>query len=576
LVFDYSKLPHDFPRRYVPRGAPFAWESLSPLFEELRTRPIKSREELEKWMADEDELNAVIYERKAVSMVNYSRQTDDEGFKKTYTDFVQELEPRIKLASFELVKKYVSLPARQELPPSQYMVTDRTRENLASIFREANVQLEKEDAKLVQEYQSVMGAMSIPFREEERTLQQMAKFLEEPDRALREEAWRLSTSRLLRDARALDEIYDGMVKVRDTIGRNAGFQNYRDYAFRLKNRFDYTPEDCLKFHDSVEKYFVPLSREIDEDRSRRMGLDRLMPWDLIADPKGRPPLAPFSGVEELVAGCARIFRKVDPQFSTYFDRMTELELRDLESRKGKAPGGFQEDFTETKLPFIFMNAAKRDGDVRTLLHESGHSFHAFLMRDAGLPLYNAGQGVPLEFAEVASTSMELVGGEHIEGTFYATEDARRSNLEEVVGMVKLFPWVAAIDSFQHWVYTNPGHSAEERAEAWSRTFRRFSGLESYEGFEDAMRYRWHRQLHLFQFPFYYIEYGIATLGALGIWLRYRKDPDGAIASYKRALSLGSSRTLPELFQAAGLPWDLGPGVIEEYSRELRTAWKSYA
>jgi oligoendopeptidase F len=574
LVFDYSNLPRDFSRRYVPPDMPFNWESLSPLFDELRVRPTDSREDLEKWMIDEDELNAVVYERKALAMVNYSRQTDDEGFKKAYTDFVQELEPRIKLASFELVRKYVSSPARKKLPPTQYLTTDRNRENAAKIFREANIQLEKEDAKLVEKYQSTMGAMALPFRGEERTLQQMSKFLEETDRSLREEAWRLFVSRLLRDAQRLDEIYDDMVKVRDAIARNADFQSYRDYAFRQKNRFDYTPEDCLKFHDAVEKFFVPLSREIDEERGRKLGLDRLMPWDLVVDPDGKPPLAPFNSAQELVAGCAMVFERIDSQLSKYFDRMTELELRDLESRKGKAPGGFSDYFAEVRLPFIFMNAAKMDRDVRVLLHESGHSFHGFLMRDTRLPLYNS--DVPLEFAEVASTSMELIGGEHLEGTFYGQEDARRSNKEEVISIVKLFTWVATIDSFQHWVYTNPGHSADERAEAWSRTFKRFSGLESYNGLEQALRYRWQRQLHLYEFPFYYIEYGIATLGALGIWLRYRKDPEGTIASYKRALSLGSSRTLPKLFQSAELPWDLGPGVIEAYSHELQSVWKTYA
>jgi oligoendopeptidase F len=576
LVFDYSKLPHDFPRRYVPLGMPFNWESLSPLFDELRTRPIGSKAELEKWIADEDELNAVIYERKTLAMVNYSRQTDDEGFKKAYEDFIQELEPRIKLASFELVKKYVSSPARKELAPTKYLTTNRIRENAARIFREANVPLEKEDAELVEKYQSTIGGMTISFRGEERTLQQMSKFYEETDRSLREEVWRLCTGRLLRDAQRLDEIYDDMIRVRDAIARNAGFQSYRDYIFLLKNRFDYTPEDCLRFHDAVEKYFVPLSHEIDKERIRKLGLDKLRPWDLVVDPSGRPPLAPFSSPQELVAGCARIFKKVDLQFSKYFDRMTELELRDLESRKGKAPGGFQDEFSEARLPFIFMNAAKRDMDVRTLLHESGHSFQAFLMRDVGLPFYNSSQNIPAEVAEVASTSMELIGGEHLEGIFYGPEDARRSNKEEVETMIKLFTWVATIDSFQHWVYTNPGHSADERAEAWSRTFRRFSGLESYDGLEQVLRYRWQRQLHLYQFPFYYIEYGIATLGALGIWLRYRRDPAGAIASYKRALSLGNSRALPELFQAAELPWDIGPKAIEAYSSELRSALKSYA
>ncbi len=574
-AFDYSRLPRDFPRKFVPRGMPFDWDSLSELYEDLKSRQVKSEADLEKWMADEDELSAVICEQKALAMVNYSRQTDDAAYRQAYERFVQELEPKVKLASFELLKKYASSPLTKELP-AKYSVTDRVRRNTVEIFREANVQLEKEEAQLIQNYQSTMGKMTVPFGGSERTIQQMAKFLEEVDRGLREETWRLTQGRLQEDAAALDDIYSRMVKVRTAMAKNAGYSNYRDYAFRLKNRFDYTPEDCVKFHDAVEKYFVPLSRELDEERRRRMGLDVLRPWDLQVDPDGRQPLAPFDRTEELLKGCVAIFDKVDPTLSSYFRRMVSLGLLDLESRKGKAPGGFQDEFSEVRLPFIFMNSAKRDGDMRTLLHESGHSFHSFLMRDAGLPFYDSGQNIPAEFAEVASSGMEHIGGEHLEGTFYGPKEARRSAWDEAVSTVKLFPWVATVDAFQHWVYTNPDHTVKERADAWTRIFRRFQGAESFEGLEPAMRVRWQRQLHIYQFPFYYIEYGIAYLGGLGIWMHYRKDPKGAVAAYKRALSLGYTKPLPELFRSAGLPWDFGPETLEKYSRELRGVIKQYS
>lgn len=575
MVFDYSKLPHEYPRKFVPGGISLEWESLSNLFEQLKSRPVQSRADLENWLADEDELNAVIYEQKALRLINYSRQTDSEEYRKAHMEFIQELEPRIKLAGFELGKKYVGSSARKDLPREGYMTSDRVRVNAQEIFRESNIPLEKEDAELAQQYQSVMAAMTVTFRSEERTLQQMVRLLEETDRSLREEAWRLSQERLQRDVGNLDELYGKMIKVRDSAAKNAGFRDYRDLAFRIRNRFDYTPEDCLRFHDATEKFFVPLSREIDRDRMAKMGLDVLKPWDVMVDPLGRSPLAPFADTEELVTGCARVFRKTDDQLAGYFARMMDLELLDLGSRKGKAPGGFQDDLAEARMPFIFMNAARRDYDVRTLMHESGHSFHAFLMRDAGLPFYNSGENMPTEFAEVASTTMELIGGEHLEGTFYSAEDTRRSNRAEAAQMVKLFTWVATIDSFQHWVYTHAGHSAEERTEQWVKTYLRFSGLENFEGLEDALRYRWQRQLHLFQAPFYYIEYGIATLGALGIWLHYRRDPEGGIAAYKTALSLGCSRTLPELFEAANLKWDIGPAALERFSGELRSLWAAY-
>lgn len=576
MVFDYARIPHDFPRRYVPGGMAFEWENLSQLYTELINRPLDTLETFEKWIADEDELAAIVYEQKAIRGINYSRQTDNEEYLKAHTGFIQELEPKLKLANFELEKKYASVPARKQLPPQKYAHSDRIRENALALFRDNNVPLEKQDAELAQEYQGVMGAITVSFRGEERTLQQMLAFLEEADRKTREEVWKLTLDRLMKDATKLDEIYGKMIQVRDVVSKNAGFSNYRDFVFRQKNRFDYTPEDCVKFHDAVEEYFVPLSRDIDRDRMAGLGIDTLRPWDVLADPKGRPALSPFADSDELVAGCASVFRRVDDQLFRYFTRMSQLELLDLFSRKGKAPGGYQEDLAEAKLPFIFLNAAKRDNDVRVLLHESGHSFHTFLMRDARLPFFNSGQNLPSEFAEVASTSMELIGGEHLEGTFYSAQDARRSNREEIERMVKLFTWVATIDAFQHWVYTHPGHSLQERADEWVKIMARFSGLESYEGLEDAQRYRWQRQLHLFHNPFYYIEYGIATVGALGIYLQYRRDPEGGIAAYKQALSLGSSRPLPQLFEAAGLKWGFGPDVIERYAGELKALWTSLA
>lgn len=481
----------------------------------------------------------------------------------------------MKLAGFELLKKYAASPFRARLPKDVYTLEDRRRQSAASIFRSANVELEKQDSTLAQKYQRTMGAMTVRFRGQERTLQQMSKFYEEPDREVREEAWRLADRRALADHEALDGIYDRMIQLRDEEARNAGFGNFRDYIFVKKDRFDYTPADCLRFHEAVAETFVPLSREIDRKRLERMGVDPLRPWDLRVDPESRPPLSPFEDGAGLVKGAAKVVGQVDPQLSGYFDRMVSLDLLDLESRKGKAPGGYQEELTEVRFPFIFMNAARRDSDVRTLLHECGHSFHTFLMREKGLPYFNGGANLPLEFAEVASMSMEIISGEHYEGTFYSAEDARRSNFEEAVGNVKLFTWVATVDAFQHWAYTHPGHSHEERARAWVETFARFSGLESYQGLEPSRAYRWQRQLHFFEVPFYYVEYGIALTGALGIWARYMKDREDAIAAYKNALSLGASRALPELFGAAGLSFGMGRNALRGFADELRSAIREY-
>jgi oligoendopeptidase F len=575
LGFDYSRLPHEFERRYLPKRVVFDWSDLSKVFDELTGRNIGSPADLEKWLTDEAEFDSFVHEQRSVRYINSTRQTDNPEFTRAYEDYVEVLEPKIKVAGFELLRKYVASPYRGQLPAKVYGLDGRRRESAVKIFREANVELEKQDSTLSQSYLKTMGAMTVFYRGQERTLQQMSKFYEEPDRKVREEAWRLADSRALSDSQRLDELYTKMVKLRDAEARNAGFANYRDYVFVKKDRFDYTPDDCVAFHKAVEENLVPLSREIDQERKSKLGLDELRPWDMRVDPDSRPPLSPFDDAAMLVGKARKVVAQVDPQLSGYFEKMVELDLLDLESRKGKAPGGYQEELSEARLPFIFMNAARRDNDVRTLLHESGHSFHTFLMRDARLPYFNNGANLPLEFAEVASISMEIISGEHYGGTFYDEADARRSNLEEAVSNVKLFTWVATVDAFQHWVYTHPDHTLAERAGAWVDTFSRFCGLETYAGLENSRAYRWHRQLHFFEVPFYYVEYGIALTGALGIWARYRKDRRDAIEAYKAALSLGATRPLPDLFAAAGLHWGFGPSEMKTYASELRSAIREY-
>lgn len=575
MVFDYSSLPRDFKRRYLPGVVEFEWGGLSRLYAELSSRKIGSSADLEKWMLDEAELDSYVYEQRTIRYINSTLQTDNPEYTRAYQHYVDELEPKIKVANFGLLKKYSETPYHSKLPKRTYGLEDRRRLSALGIFREVNVELEKQDSNLSQTYLRTMGAMTVTFRGEERTLQQMSKFYEEQDRATREEAWRLADGRALKDHVTLDGIYDRMVGLRHRVAKNAGYANFRDYTFVKKDRFDYTPADCERFHQGVEEYIVPLSREIDRRRKKSLGVETLRPWDMRVDPEGRPPLSPFKDAAGLVGGAKEVIGKIDSELAGYFTRMADLQLLDVESKKGKAPGGYQEELTEVRLPFIFMNAAKRDSDVRTLLHEAGHSFHTFLMRKEQIPYFNANASLPLEFAEVASTSMEIISGESYDGVFYNSEDAARSNFEEAVGNVKLFAWVATVDAFQQWVYTHPDHTSEERAEAWVKTFNRFCGLESYDGLEDSRTYRWHRQLHFFEVPFYYIEYGIALTGALGIWSKYRKDRKDAITAYKGALSLGAARPLPELFEAAGVEWGFGPPALRRLAGELQSAIREY-
>lgn len=574
MSFNISQLPRDYPRRFLASDLDASnRESLEEVFYRLQKRDISSKDALEAWLRDESEFYSAILEEKNIRYIRMTCQTDDPKREREYLYFIEEVEPQVKIRQFALHRKYLESPARKHLPQDRFMVLDRKRDNKVAIFREENVELEKEETKLDQKYEKTAGAMTVVYDGQERTMQQMAKYLEEPKRHVRQETWQLSQERRLKDRDTIDEIYDELIQLRDKIARNAGFENYRDFGFRKRERFDYTPEDCFRFHQGVEEHIVPLARSLDRDRHNDLAVKPLRPWDLAVDPKGRPPLKPFTSASELVNGCARIFDRMHSEFGRGFRRMTDLNLLDLESRKGKAPGGYQQDLPEVRLPFIFMNAVGRDIDLRTLLHESGHAFHAFAVRDKDFHFFYRDE-VPTEFAEVASMTMDLMAGEHLEGDFYNHEDALRSRSEHLKGIVRLLPWIATIDAFQHWVYTNPGHSREEREEFWLKLQKRFGGIEDWTGFEHVLRSFWQRQLHLFGYPLYYIEYGIAQLGALGIWTRYLKDAQSAIEAYRRALALGGSRPLPELFEAAEVPFDFGPKTLASYARALEEAIKA--
>ena len=570
MSFDHSSLPRDYPRQYLPATVdPADSVQLKQLFDQLERKPAKSRVELEKWLDHESELLSAINEEQTLRYIRMTCQTDDPVREKAHLDFIEHVEPEVKLRSFQLDRKYLASPGREKLEPDRFSVLDRRKENGVSIFREENVVLEKEDAKIGQKYQKVIGAMSVFYNGEDRTMQQMAKFLEEPDRGVREKTWLLAEERRFKDHDALNQIHDQLLHIRAQIAKNAGFNNYRDFMFRKLNRFDYTPEECVRFHEAVEKHIVPLAREIDEERKRKLGVEVLRPWDMQVDPDSLPPLRPFKDSHDLLEKSASVFDKLHPELGKNFRRMTRLNLLDLDSRKGKAPGGYNYELTEVRLPFIFMNSVGREGDMRTLLHESGHAFHVFATRDRNLHFQLRGENIPSEFAEVASQAMELLAGEHLEGVFYNHADAVRSKREHLTSLVRLLPWVATIDAFQHWVYTHPGHSVADRENYWVKLKERFGGGDSWEDYEQYWRSRWQRQLHLYLYPFYYIEYGISLLGAFGVWYNFRKDTAKGVKAYLDALALGGSKPLPVLFQTAGVPFDFGPKTIEPYARELR-------
>ena len=560
-LLPFDKLPAHKPRKFVPEKIDLGdWPQIAPLFDRLETRAaqIKTPAELEKWLLDWSELEAALDEESSKREIAMTCHTDDAETEKAFLHFIENVKPQIKPRQFALEKIYVAHPLREKLPRDRFFTYDRDAKNRVELFRPENVPLETEEAKLAQQYQKLFGSLTVNFRGEEKTLVQMGRYLEEPDRALRQEAWEIVAKRRLQEADKFDDIFDAQIKVRQQIARNGGFENYRDYAFRKMGRFDYTPDDCAKFHDAVEKEIVPIVRELPAQRRGQLKLEKLHPWDLSVDPLNRPPLKPFQQVGEMVSRTQKIFDSLDGELARGFKQMDDLHLLDLDNRKGKAPGGYQSTLAESRLPFIFMNAVGLQRDVETILHEAGHAFHALATRGEDLYAY---RNAPIEFCEVASMSMELLGNEFIE-EFYSAADAKRARRVHLEGIVGVFPWIATVDAFQHWIYTHENHSRAERATAWMNLMNRFGGDVDWKNFENARANLWHRQLHIFIHPFYYVEYGIAQLGALQVWANSKADKAKALDDYKKSLALGGSRPLPELFAAAGCKFQFDAATIK--------------
>jgi oligoendopeptidase F len=542
-------VPAAFPHRWVPEDAEFkTWEQIEPWYRRLLERPIDSPEALEGWLFDAGELNGAVGQEGVERYIAMTCQTDDPQREAAYLAFVRDIEPKLKPLQNAIRARYLDSPHRTGLPADRYRVFERAQENRRQLYREANIPRETELAELEQQYQKLIGAMTVQFQGQERTPAQMAPFLEEHDRSLRQGAWELVANRRLADKEALESLFDRMIALRLAIAREAGFSSFVDYAFRYRERFDYGVADTIRFQEGIEQVVVPLARQLQEERRAALGVETLRPWDLSVDPLGRSPLRPFHDVDKLAEGTEAIFRQVDPELGEQFAYLRTHGLLDLANRKGKAPGGYQTTLEDDRLPFIFMNAVGLDGDVRTLLHEGGHAFHALASRGEPLAAY---RDSPIEFCEVASMSMELLGARDLE-RFYSPDDANRSYRQLLEGIVLILPWIATVDAFQHWIYSHPDHTRDERRRAWSALLDRFGGVVDWSGYDEARAYSWHRQLHIFLYPFYYIEYGIAQLGALQIWRRALTDRAGAVAAYRRALAIGGARPLPELFRAADI------------------------
>ncbi|SHG59941.1 oligoendopeptidase F [Fibrobacter sp. UWCM] len=548
-------------RTYVPENLNVDdTHEVSKLYRHLLQReiPVDSAK-LRQWILDWSELESVLGEVSCRRYVAMTCNTADEKAAKAYTDFVENIQPIMNEYDDKLNKKLVAHPAKDALQ-GEFGEWFKGVQVSLDLFSPDNIALETEENKEIQAYQKITGGMSVEFDGETKTMQQMAAYMERTDRELRERAWRTMWERRLQDKDALDKSFDNLFAIRKQVAKNAHCKDFIDYIFLAKHRFDYSPADCEAFHESIEKLVLPLQKEIYKKRAQKMGLERLRPWDLNVDPLDRAPLKPYSTGDELIEKVDQIFESIHPQAGKWAREMQAKKLIDPDSRLGKAPGGYQIGFDESRLPFIFMNSACTDRDIYTLLHESGHSFHQFALADQPIFPY---RDVPAEFAEVASMSMELIGMSNLK-PFYGNdrEAIERSTIGELEDVIWLFPWVASVDSFQHRLYNFPEHTASDRSDIWTEIMDRYDAGVDYTGLEAVRRNLWQKQLHIFECPFYYIEYGIAQIGALQVWANFKKDPKKAIDDLFRAESLGSSRPVKELFEAANIKFDFSPKTLE--------------
>ncbi|MCO5945660.1 M3 family oligoendopeptidase [Mucilaginibacter flavidus] len=558
---------HKKTRTYIPEGFEIKWESLEPLYTELRDREINSVPELEKWLYDRSEVEAALEEDFAWRYIRMTCDTNSEELLQKFQYFATEIEPKIAPYSNELNKKLVASEWVDKLNHDKYFIYLRGVKKSLELFREENIPLQTEIQVEQQKYQSITGSMSVHIGDKEFTLEQASVFLKDTDRAKRQEVWEKITARRLQDKDKLDRLFDKLRELRHKVALNADFENFRDYMFQALGRFDYTPQDCYAFHEAIEKEIVPILREQAEKRKEALNLSALKPWDMDVDISGKPALKPFNSGEELIEKSIQCFGNINRYLGERLEIMKDNNLFDVESRKGKAPGGYNYPLSETGAPFIFMNSANTFRDLTTMVHEGGHAVHTFLTADLEL---NDFKHCPSEVAELASMSMELISMDNWDVYFDNEEDLKRAKRDQLFDVLKTLPWVAVVDQFQHWIYTNPNHTDTQRTEAWLQIYEPFgAGFADWSGYKQAEKNLWQKQLHIFEVPFYYIEYGMAQLGAIAVWKNYKENPEKGLQQYLDALKLGYTKTIKEIYETAGIKFDFSAAYVKELAEFVK-------
>lgn len=548
-------------RRFLPQQFEITtWEVLAPYYGQLLAEEPATLPEFEQWLQRVDELHAVMQEDLGWRYINMTRNTQDKAVVERYQYFLEHISPKAAVQDNLLARKLYDHPLRRQLQGEAYTILVKLVGKDLELFREENVPLLSKLDITAQQYGAVNAAQTISYAGKTLTMQQAAAFLEKDDRTTREEVWHLMSKRQAQDRDKLEELFDNLVAMRHQVARNAGFNSYTDYKFKELGRFDYNREDCLRFHHAIETAMVPMYGELMENRRERLRVNRLRPWDLNVDPYGREPLNPFQDDAELAAKTTSMFARIEPQLSHMVQTLQAMGHLDLGSRIGKAPGGYNYPLNETGVPFIFMNAVGTQSDLTTMVHECGHAVHSFVTR--GLPL-SVFKNVPSEIAELASMSMELITMDYWD-EFYAAGgmELRRAKIQQILRTLTILPWIATIDAFQMWVYDNPTHTRAQRRDSWMQIHQRFfKDFTDWSGLEEDRAYRWHRQLHLFEVPFYYIEYGMAQLGALQVWRNFKQDPKRGLSQYLEGLQLGYTKPIGKVYAAAGVRFDFSEDML---------------
>lgn len=554
--------PTRAPRRFIGEAFDLKkWEDLQPFYENLQTREINNAAELKQWFLDRSELESYLSENFAWRYIRQTCDTANNSLIDALQFFITEIQPKLAEYGNQLDKKVVASPFLDELTDKGFDITLRGMKKAIELFREENIPVITEMQTEERKYGAIAGAMTVTLDGEEMTLPKASDRLQSTDRTVREEAWKAISNRRYEDHDKLDALLNTLVQLRNKVGMNAGFPNYRDYMFAAMGRFDYTAQDCFDFHEAVKDAVVPLLSDMATERKKALAVDQLRPWDTKVDPQGRPPLKPFETGEELLDKTINCFSRLDPFLGDCLRTMKAMKHLDLESRKGKAPGGYNYPLDEIGVPFIFMNATSNLRDMVTLLHEGGHAVHSLVTRDLAL---NSFKHTPSEVAELASMSMELITMDYWDEFFANETDLKRAKIQHLESIIETLPWVATIDKFQHWMYENPAHTPEQRTTEWVSIYRQFTdNVMDWSGLEKFQKYLWQRQLHIYEVPFYYIEYGIAQLGAIGVWKNYRENPESGLKGYLDALKLGYTAPITEIYKAAGIPFDFSQKHITD-------------